>query len=88
MASNQSPLAVRTLRVDVVSDTICPFCFIGKRKLEKAIATLDPAKVKVEVAYSSSSATAAAVVTTVLLPSPLPNCLLSVASVHHSRMRR
>ena len=29
-----------TLTVDVISDVICPWCFIGKRRLEKAIATL------------------------------------------------
>ena len=27
-----------TLLVDVVSDVVCPWCFIGKRRLEKAIA--------------------------------------------------
>jgi predicted DsbA family dithiol-disulfide isomerase len=27
------------LSVDVVSDVVCPWCFIGKRRLEKAIAT-------------------------------------------------
>ena len=27
-----------TLHVDVISDVICPWCFIGKRRLEKAIA--------------------------------------------------
>jgi len=26
------------LTVDVISDVICPWCFIGKRRLEKAIA--------------------------------------------------
>jgi len=29
------------LTVDVISDVICPWCFIGKRRLEKAIAALD-----------------------------------------------
>jgi len=29
-----------TLTVEVISDVICPWCFIGKRRLEKAIATL------------------------------------------------
>jgi len=29
------------LTVDVISDVICPWCYIGKRRLEKAIATLD-----------------------------------------------
>ena len=28
------------LNVDVISDVICPWCYIGKRRLEKAIATL------------------------------------------------
>lgn len=28
------------LTVDVISDVICPWCFIGKRRLEKAIAAL------------------------------------------------
>jgi len=28
-----------TLTVEVISDVICPWCFIGKRRLEKAIAT-------------------------------------------------
>ena len=28
----------RPVRVDVVSDVVCPWCFIGKRRLEKEIA--------------------------------------------------
>jgi len=36
-----------TLTVDVISDVICPWCFIGKRRLEKAIAAHgDPVKVR------------------------------------------
>jgi len=31
--SEQSPV-----RIDVVSDVVCPWCFIGKRRLEKALA--------------------------------------------------
>lgn len=31
--SSQSPV-----RIDVVSDVVCPWCFIGKRRLEKALA--------------------------------------------------
>ena len=35
------------LTVDVISDVICPWCFIGKRRLEKAIAVLGgPVKVR------------------------------------------
>ena len=29
------------LSVDVISDVICPWCYIGKRRLEKAIADVD-----------------------------------------------
>ena len=36
-----------TLTVQVISDVICPWCFIGKRRLEKAIAALgSPVKVR------------------------------------------
>jgi predicted DsbA family dithiol-disulfide isomerase len=34
VSQNSSP----PLRIDVVSDVVCPWCFIGKRRLEKAIA--------------------------------------------------
>ena len=30
-----------SIPVDVISDVICPWCYIGKRRLEKAIAALD-----------------------------------------------
>ena len=30
------------VRIDVVSDVVCPWCFIGKKRLEKALTmTLD-----------------------------------------------
>ena len=29
------------LTVDVISDVICPWCYIGKRRLEKAVAAVD-----------------------------------------------
>jgi len=29
------------LAVDVISDVICPWCYVGKRRLEKAVAALD-----------------------------------------------
>src|ERR1700745_481731 len=39
----------QTPPIDVVSDVVCPWCFIGKRRLEKAIA-LKPG-IPVEVNY-------------------------------------
>lgn len=40
--------APNRLVVDVVSDVVCPWCFIGKRKLEAAIARLRQAEVPLE----------------------------------------
>lgn len=34
-------VVVMVLHVDVISDVICPWCYIGKRRLEKAVAALD-----------------------------------------------
>jgi len=31
----------KVLRIEVASDVICPWCYIGKRRLEKALALLD-----------------------------------------------
>ena len=31
----------RTISVDVVSDVMCPWCLIGKRRLEQALDRLD-----------------------------------------------
>jgi predicted DsbA family dithiol-disulfide isomerase len=39
--------SVEKLPVDVVSDVVCPWCFIGKRRLEKAIALKPEIPVKV-----------------------------------------
>jgi predicted DsbA family dithiol-disulfide isomerase len=38
------------IRVDVVSDVVCPWCYIGKRRLEKAMAELKD-RFDFEVAY-------------------------------------
>jgi predicted DsbA family dithiol-disulfide isomerase len=38
---------VKTLKVEVASDVVCPWCYIGKRRFEKALALLgDEAKVE------------------------------------------
>jgi predicted DsbA family dithiol-disulfide isomerase len=38
---------VKTLKVEVVSDVICPWCYIGKRRFEKALALVtDEAKIE------------------------------------------
>ncbi len=40
-ASFRSDASVGT-RIDIVSDAICPWCYIGKRQLERALALLEP----------------------------------------------
>src|SRR4029078_2247621 len=44
-----SPTPITPLIIDVVSDVVCPWCFIGKRRLEKALA-LKP-EIPVEVRF-------------------------------------
>jgi predicted DsbA family dithiol-disulfide isomerase len=41
--------SVTKVKIDVVSDVICPWCFLGKRRLDKALAALPD--VEVEVNY-------------------------------------
>jgi predicted DsbA family dithiol-disulfide isomerase len=36
-----NPLVATGTRIDIVSDAICPWCFIGKRQMERALVTLD-----------------------------------------------
>lgn len=38
---------MKKIEIDVVSDVICPWCFLGKRRLDKAIGLLDDVKVEV-----------------------------------------
>ena len=37
----------RPIRIDVVSDIVCPWCFIGKRRLEKALTLVSEVPVEV-----------------------------------------
>jgi predicted DsbA family dithiol-disulfide isomerase len=36
-------------RIDIVSDAICPWCYIGKRQLERAITLIDPAELTLDI---------------------------------------
>src|SRR6267378_6467634 len=37
-----------TIKIDVISDVICPWCYVGKRRLEKAIALAGRDDVRVQ----------------------------------------
>ena len=41
-ANNPRGEAPAGLRIDIVSDAICPWCYIGKRQIERALAMLAP----------------------------------------------
>jgi predicted DsbA family dithiol-disulfide isomerase len=43
---------LRTMQVEIWSDVICPFCYIGKRELESALAQL-PQRDLVEISWKS-----------------------------------
>lgn len=36
------------MHIDIISDTICPWCYIGKRKLERALADLPEVTVEID----------------------------------------
>ena len=50
ISSSGSVDSARTLAVDVVSDVVCPWCYIGKRKLETALAELRTREPGLEIA--------------------------------------
>ncbi|MCA9519094.1 MAG: DsbA family oxidoreductase [Myxococcales bacterium] len=46
--------AAPRLQVEVWSDVLCPWCYLGKRRLERALAALDPAeRERVDVTWRS-----------------------------------
>jgi predicted DsbA family dithiol-disulfide isomerase len=46
------PSIVSPMRVEIFSDVICPWCYIGKRRLDKAIANLHARGVEVDIEIS------------------------------------
>src|SRR4029077_13226719 len=47
--THDAPKTIAPVTIDVVSDVVCPWCYIGKRRLEKALA-LKP-EIPVEVQF-------------------------------------
>ena len=50
--SRSGPRLVRSVRIEVWSDVVCPWCYIGKRRLETALARF-PHRDQVEVVWRS-----------------------------------
>ena len=46
------PSIVAPMRIEIFSDVICPWCFIGKRRFETAISRLHDRGINIEVEYS------------------------------------
>lgn len=42
---------LKPLKIDIVSDVVCPWCYIGKRRLEKALALLENAGVAADIRW-------------------------------------
>ena len=40
--SNEQQLSAPTVTIDIVSDVLCPWCVIGYKQLEKALAKISP----------------------------------------------
>ena len=55
MTDLQTPAALTPIKVDVWSDIACPWCYIGKRKLEAGIEAFaaTPGTPPVEIEYHS-----------------------------------
>ena len=45
------PDSARLVVVEMTSDAVCPWCYIGKRRLERAVALLDPQRVRVQLVH-------------------------------------
>jgi predicted DsbA family dithiol-disulfide isomerase len=50
--SKTKNMSNETVKIEIWSDVVCPFCFVGKRKLEQAIKNLN-AEDKVEIIWHS-----------------------------------
>ena len=64
-AATHTPVPTADVRIEVFSDVVCPWCFIGKRRLEEALrrlAAAAPASVPPRVEWQLCSH-----------PSPPPN---------------
>src|SRR5690242_5576142 len=50
--SRSVPVVVANMLIEIWSDVVCPWCYIGKRRLEEALASFPHAD-QVEVVYRS-----------------------------------
>src|SRR4051794_32543800 len=46
-----SPSVKSRLDIEIVSDTVCPWCYVGKRRLERALTSVDRSRVDVNVTW-------------------------------------
>ena len=47
-----NPVVMAGTRIDIVSDAICPWCYIGKRHMERALATLGQEDLKFSINWN------------------------------------
>ena len=46
--TTESPSTLKPLKIDIVSDVVCPWCYIGKRRIEDALALVPDVPVEVQ----------------------------------------
>ena len=51
---------LKPLKIDIVSDVVCPWCYIGKRRIENALALVPDVPVEVQLAAVLSQSLGAA----------------------------
>lgn len=51
--TKESDQKKQELNIEIVSDNICPWCFVGKRNLETALSKLDKNKVNINIKWSA-----------------------------------
>ena len=51
-----SDMGKKLMQIDVSSDTVCPWCFVGKKNLERAMEqTMDKYNFEVSLSFKSPS---------------------------------
>ena len=71
MTDNANSEGVEPLTIDVVSDAVCPWCFVGKRRLDEA---LDGARSSLTPAFPRAASAAWIISTASSAPTAPTTC--------------
>ena len=51
--SKQNEVEKKQLNIEIVSDNICPWCYVGKRNLEQALSKLNREEIDVHIQWTA-----------------------------------